>query len=69
MDTRDKLKLPKIPWDKILIASASLMGFTFLLSILLRSRTIIIATEFLDVCIILMLLALVFVSIVKRYSK
>lgn len=69
MDIKTKLKFPKICWDKVLIVSAGLMGLTLLLSLVTRSRTIIRASQIIDVTIVLVLLALVFVSTVNHYSK
>lgn len=69
MDTNTKLKFPKFNWDRILKTFAILLGGSFLAAMIIRGRTIIRIVQVLDVAVVLALLLLIFIAIVKRYSK
>ena len=68
MNTNDNVNLPGPNWDKILPRTAIAMVVAFILTLLTRSRSIIVAVEVIDILVILGLGAFFTYGLIRRYS-
>ncbi len=69
MNPKDPLNLPPLNWDKWLPRIALFMVGAFILALLTRIRTLIIAMEILDVLFILGLLCAATYGIIRKYGN